>query len=64
MDERVTKLEDRVYKVETRMAVAESSLKDVKEDISSIKGNTQWILRIIISSIVMAVLGLVIKGGI
>jgi tetrahydromethanopterin S-methyltransferase subunit B len=64
MDERVTKLEDRVNKVEARMAVAESSLRDVKEDISSIKSNTNWILRLVIGAIVMAVLGLIIKGGI
>lgn len=50
--------------VKTRLAVAESNIKDVKEDISSIKSNTTWILRIIVGAIVLALLGLILKGGI
>lgn len=53
-----------VGELRTRMAVAESSIKNVQEDISSIKNNTQWILRLIIGAFVTAVLGLIIKGGI
>lgn len=63
MENRVTKLEHDVTDLKTRMAVAENSIKDVKEDLSAIKSNTTWILRIIIGTIVAALLGLLFKGG-
>ncbi|WP_121605506.1 hemolysin XhlA family protein [Virgibacillus sp. Bac332] len=60
----IAELKHDVTELKTRMAVAESNIKDVKEDISSIKNNTTWILRLIIGAFVMALLGLIIKGGI
>jgi chromosome segregation ATPase len=50
--------------IKTRLAVAESSIKDIKEDLSSIKNNTNWIIRLIVGAIVLAVLGFVSQGGI
>ncbi|MDP1419223.1 hemolysin XhlA family protein [Peribacillus simplex] len=64
MENRVKSLEVDMTDVKTRLAVAESNIKDVKEDISSIKSNTTWILRIIVGAIVLALLGLILKGGI
>ncbi|MDW7617887.1 hemolysin XhlA family protein [Peribacillus simplex] len=64
MENRVKSLEVDMSDVKTRLAVAESNIKDVKEDISSIKSNTTWILRIIVGAIVLALLGLIFKGGI
>ena len=64
MEGRVQKLEERMTSVETRLAVAESNIKDMKEDISAIKNNTTWILRIIIGTIIAALLGLIINGGV
>ena len=49
--------------VKTRLAVAESNIKDMREDISAIKSNTTWILRLIIGGIVGAVLSFIIQGG-
>ncbi|HWL12287.1 MAG TPA: hemolysin XhlA family protein [Ureibacillus sp.] len=63
MDQRVSTLEDKVSKLETRMAVAEAGLKDMKEDMQSIKNNTTWILRLIVGAIVTALLGLIIVNG-
>lgn len=62
--QRVDKIEHRMTQVETRLAVAESNIKDIKEDISSIKQNTTWILRLIIGVIVVALLGVIIQGGV
>ncbi|MBM7717227.1 hypothetical protein JOC94_004252 [Bacillus thermophilus] len=62
MDTRIDRLEERMTNVETRLAVAESNIKDIKEDISSIKSNTTWILRLIIGVIIMALLGLIMNG--
>lgn len=64
VNERVIKLESDVSDLKTRMAVAEAGIKDVKEDLSSIKNNTNWILRLIVGAIVTALLGLIIKGGV
>lgn len=64
VNKRVVKLESDVSDLKTRMAVAEAGIKDVKEDLSSIKSNTNWILRLIIGAIVTALLGLIIKGGV
>ncbi|MCM3240636.1 hemolysin XhlA family protein [Heyndrickxia oleronia] len=64
MEERVSKLESEISEVKTRLAVAESSIRDIKEDIASIKSSTTWILRIVIGAVVSAVIGLIIKGGI
>ncbi|WP_352224088.1 hemolysin XhlA family protein [Bacillus sp. SM2101] len=45
------------------MAVAESNIKDIKEDLPSIKNNTTWIIRLIIGAFIMAVLGLHTRGN-
>lgn len=63
VDKRVVKLESDVSDLKTRMAVAEAGIKDVKEDLSSIKNNTNWILRLIVGAIISALLGLIVKGG-
>ncbi|MDX8367866.1 hemolysin XhlA family protein [Cytobacillus sp. IB215665] len=64
MEQRLASMEKRMNKVEQRLAVAESNIKDIKETLSSIKNNTTWIIRLIIGAIIMAVLGLLIQGGI
>jgi predicted nucleic acid-binding Zn-ribbon protein len=63
MEQRIQKLEADMVDVKTRLAVAESNIKDMREDISAIKNNTTWILRLIIGGIVLALLGLIIQGG-
>lgn len=64
MEYKIEKIETDVADLKTRMAVAESNIKDVKEDIGSIKSNTTWILRLIIGAFITAVLGLIINGGV
>lgn len=63
LENRVSKLEDRVTGLATRLAVAESNIKDINKKLDSISNNTTWILRIIIGAIIMAILGLIFKGG-
>lgn len=64
METRVKNLESDMVDVKTRLAVVEAGLKDVKEDLRSIKNNTTWLLRIVIGAITMALLGLILKGGV
>ena len=61
--ERLDKLEENQRNHEVRLAVAESDIKSIKNDISSIKNNTTWLLRIVIGAILAGLLGLVLKGG-
>ena len=71
MEQRIAKLETDVdmlrsdmVDVKTRLAVAESNIKDMREDIGTIKNNTTWILRLIIGGIVGAVLSFIFRGGV
>lgn len=64
MEQRIAKLEADMVDVKTRLAVAESNIKDMREDISAIKSNTTWILRLIIGGIVGAVLSFILAGGV
>jgi archaellum component FlaC len=71
MEHRIPKLESEMQEVQkdivdikTRIAVAESNIKDIKADLSSIKSNTTWIIRLILGAIILAVLGFVSQGGI
>jgi len=57
LDGRVVKLETDMIDVKTRLAVAEAGLKDVKEDISSIKDDTKWLRRTITNAFIVALIG-------
>ncbi|MEY2353262.1 hemolysin XhlA family protein [Lysinibacillus capsici] len=64
MDEqRIGKLEHDMTDVKTRLAVAESNIREIREDIGGIKDNTTWILRLVIGGLAGALLTFIIKGG-
>ncbi|PNK36825.1 hypothetical protein CBR58_34150, partial [Bacillus thuringiensis] len=44
--------------------INEKDISTINQQLEKISLNTTWILRIVISAIVMAVLGLVFKGGV
>ena len=46
MEHRVEKIESYMVDVKIRLAVAESNIKDVKEDISSIKDDARWFVKV------------------
>ncbi|WP_142331200.1 hemolysin XhlA family protein, partial [Bacillus pseudomycoides] len=53
-----------IRNLETRTTINEKDISTINRQLEKISMNTTWILRIVISAIVMAVLGLIIKGGI
>lgn len=60
------RLENAVNKInslEIRVAVVEATIKEVKEDIDSIKDNTTWILRLVVGGIIGAVITFLLNGG-
>jgi predicted nucleic acid-binding Zn-ribbon protein len=63
MEQRVQKLEADIVDVKTRLAVAESNIKDMREDISAIKNNATWILCLIVGGIIGALLTFIFREG-
>ncbi|HHL0974246.1 TPA: hemolysin XhlA family protein [Bacillus cereus] len=53
-----------IRNLETRTTINEKDIATINKQLEKISLNTTWILRIVISAIVMAVLGLVLTGGI
>ena len=78
MDQRIAKLETDVdmlrsdmVDVKTRLAVAESNIKDMRDDIRAIKDDTKWLRRTITNAIIVSVIGGIVavvfaalKGGV
>ena len=62
--ERIDKLEVDMVDVKTRLAVAESNIGEMSRRLEKIDNNTSWVVRLIIGGYIMAVLGLLTKGGV
>jgi len=54
VENRVEKLENEVSDLKTRMAVAENNIKDIRDDIKSIMGDTKWLRRAITNALIVA----------
>jgi uncharacterized protein YeeX (DUF496 family) len=70
MEQRVERIEKDVQDnrrdisdLKTRLAVAENNIQEIKTDLSSIKSNTAWIIRLILGAIILAVIGFLLSGG-
>jgi hypothetical protein len=50
-------IEGRVTSLEIRVAVAESDIKNVKADITSIKDDTRWLRRAITNTLIVGTIG-------
>ena len=59
LDSRVSNLDSRVSNLDIRQTRTEVRTEHVEEKINKIESNTTWILRIIVSSIVVALLGVI-----
>jgi Haemolysin XhlA len=54
--------EGRVTSLEIKVAVMESDIKNVKEDIGSIKDDTKWLRRAITNALIVG--GITLIGGV
>lgn len=61
--EEIALLRGDMVDVKTRLAVAESNIKETKQQLRKIDANTTWTMRIIVGAVILAVLDMVIKGG-
>lgn len=57
LDAEVRNHAERINKLEVRQAVAEAGIAELKNDISAIKSDTRWILRLIIGTMVTGIIG-------
>ncbi len=57
LDAEVRNHAERIGRLEVRQAVAEAGITELKDDISTIKSDTRWILRLIIGAMVTGVIG-------
>lgn len=71
MEQRVAKLEadvdmlrNDVVDIKTRLAVAESNIEEMSIRLEKIDNNTSWTVRLLLSGIIIAVLNLILKGGV
>lgn len=71
MEQRVAKLEadvdmlrNDVVDIKTRLAVAESNIEEMSRRLEKIDNNTSWTVRLLLSGIIIAVLNLILKGGV
>ena len=62
--ERIDKLEVDMVDVKTRLAVAESNIEEMSKRLEKIDNNTSWTVRLLLSGIIVAVLNLILKGGV
>lgn len=62
--ERIDKLEIDMVDVKTRLAVAESNIEEMSRRLEKIDNNTSWTVRLLLSGFIVAVLNLILKGGV
>lgn len=63
LEERIAELEKRVTKVEKDDAVMVSQFTTVASDVKEIKSSQAFVVKLIISSLVLAIMGFFISGG-
>lgn len=62
--ERLDKLETDMIQMNLRMTLAESNIKEMGKKLDKIEGNTGKIIWILVSAIILAVLNMIIRGGV
>lgn len=62
--ERIDKLEIDMVDVKTRLAVAESNIEEMSRRLEKIDNNTSWTVRLLLSGFIVAILNLILKGGV
>lgn len=62
--ERLDKIEEKVRSLEVESAVMKSDINTLKASITKIEGNTSKIIWLVGSTIIIAILNLIIKGGV
>lgn len=62
--ERIAKLEDEVVQLKIDTEVNKRDIKEVKDSVSKIEGNTSKLVWLVGSALILTLLNLIVKGGI
>ncbi len=61
--DRLDAVEGRVSKLELSDAVTNERMNSIQKSLGKIDSNTSWIMRLIISGIILAIMTFLVKGG-
>jgi len=61
--DRLDVVENRVNKLELADAVTNERMNSIQKSLGKIDSNTSWIMRLIISGIILAIMTFLVKGG-
>ncbi|MDQ1185399.1 hemolysin XhlA family protein [Agrobacterium larrymoorei] len=61
--DRLDVVESRVSKLELSDAVTNERMNSIQKSLGKIDSNTSWIMRLIISGIILAIMTFLVKGG-
>ncbi|MEH7511844.1 hemolysin XhlA family protein [Gottfriedia acidiceleris] len=64
MIDEIKELQEKIAEIKERLAVAESTIIKIEQKIERNESNTCWNVRLIIGAIIMAVIRIILKGGI
>ncbi|MEH7350666.1 hemolysin XhlA family protein [Gottfriedia acidiceleris] len=64
MIDEIKELQEKIAEIKERLAVAESTIIKIEQKIERNESNTSWNVRLIIGAIIMAVIRIILKGGI
>ena len=59
-----SEVDKRLNEIERKQAIHDTKIDAIEKKMDKIEGNTTWILRIVVTAVVGAVLKLVLTGGI
>jgi hypothetical protein len=63
LEERMNDVEKRVAIVESASAVHTSESTSIKSDLKDIKDSLTWVTRLIIGSLILAIVAFIVAGG-
>lgn len=53
----------RTTTLETKGPALEQQLQTIKDQVSEVRNDIRWVLKIIVSAIILAIIGFALKGG-
>lgn len=62
--ERIAKIEDDVVELKIATEVNKRDIKEVKDSVTKIEGNTSKLVWLVGSALILTLLNLIIKGGV
>jgi hypothetical protein len=59
----IDSLREDMIDVKTRLAVAESNIREMRQQLIKIDSNTTWTVRLVMGAIMLGIINVVLNGG-